>query len=114
MLAEIPPWGVVTAITALGVAFITGVVTLIQFFVKRHDEGSLLRAQRKCSHWFPTELDDGNIGVTSLFTMPSGQRDWVCSACHLTTPDQRMAKYWVQESVNEAMRKIGRRGKRGG
>ena len=107
MLAELPPWEAVAAM-------VVAVITFITFCVKRHDEGSLTRAQNKCSHWIPIEQDDGTPGYRPLFTMPSGQRDWICSACHLTTPDQRMAEYWVQKSVNEVMRKIGRRGKRGG
>ena len=104
MLTELAPWG---AVTALGLAAIAGAVTLIQFFVKRHDDDREARTQRKCPHWVPIELDDGRPGFQSLFTSPPGTLNWICSRCGLVSHDYWIVDYMVKQSVKEHARKSG-------
>ena len=103
MLAELVPWGV----TALGLAAIAGAVTLIQFFVKRHDDGREARAQRKCQHWVPVQTADGRLGVKYLFTSAPDNRNFICPRCGLVTHTLWFVDYEIQKSVREYARKAG-------
>ena len=104
MLADLAPWG---AVATIAVALIAAAVKLIQFFVKRYDDGVEARVRRKCPHWVPIFLPDGKIQVENLFTSPPGTLSWICSRCGIVTHDERMANLAVRQSVVEFMRKAG-------